>query len=200
MAAANPKAKHGRSKEKRHDCPLVTLGLVLDGSGFVRRSETFAGNAAEGQTLAHMLGNLGAPAGALVVMDAGIATDANLFWLREQGYRYLVVSRERARQFELETAIPIETATGSALHIQRVEDSDHQEVRLYCYSEQRAQKEQSIHQRFCERFEASLQSIADGLSKPRTEKRIDKLNELIGRLKERSRGDQSALRNRVDRR
>jgi len=29
-------------KEKRTDCPLVTLGLVLDGSGFVRRSQTFA--------------------------------------------------------------------------------------------------------------------------------------------------------------
>lgn len=48
VAAANPKARRGRSKEKRSDCPLVTLGLVLDGSGFVRRSETFAGNAAEG--------------------------------------------------------------------------------------------------------------------------------------------------------
>jgi len=35
-AMANPKAKRGRSKEKRSDCPLVTLGLVLDGSGFVR--------------------------------------------------------------------------------------------------------------------------------------------------------------------
>jgi len=34
----------------------------------------------------------------LVVMDAGIATEANLIWLREHGYRYLVVSRERARQ------------------------------------------------------------------------------------------------------
>ena len=32
-AAANPKAKRGRSKQKRSDCPLVTLGLVLDGSG-----------------------------------------------------------------------------------------------------------------------------------------------------------------------
>ena len=29
----NTKARHGRSKEKRTDCPLVTLGLVLDGSG-----------------------------------------------------------------------------------------------------------------------------------------------------------------------
>jgi hypothetical protein len=29
----NTKARHGHSKEKRTDCPLVTLGLVLDGSG-----------------------------------------------------------------------------------------------------------------------------------------------------------------------
>ena len=36
VAAANPKARRGHSKEKRSDCPLVTLGLVLDGSGFVR--------------------------------------------------------------------------------------------------------------------------------------------------------------------
>ena len=32
-AAANPKAARGRSKEKRSDCPLLTLGLVRDGSG-----------------------------------------------------------------------------------------------------------------------------------------------------------------------
>jgi len=51
-AAANPSAARGRlstrrrgSKQKRSDCPLVTLGLVLDGSGFVRRSKMFAGNA-----------------------------------------------------------------------------------------------------------------------------------------------------------
>jgi len=30
----NTKARRGRSKEKRTDCPLVTLGLVLDVSGF----------------------------------------------------------------------------------------------------------------------------------------------------------------------
>jgi hypothetical protein len=32
-AAGNAKAARGRSKEKRPDCPLVTLGLVLDASG-----------------------------------------------------------------------------------------------------------------------------------------------------------------------
>ncbi|MGH8556163.1 MAG: hypothetical protein ACRESZ_01620, partial [Methylococcales bacterium] len=42
----NSKAHYGRSKEKRTDCPLVTLGLVLDGDGFPVASEVFAGNAA----------------------------------------------------------------------------------------------------------------------------------------------------------
>ncbi|WP_404977049.1 N-6 DNA methylase [Accumulibacter sp.] len=41
-AGANRQARRGRSKEKRSDCPSVTLGLVLGGSGFVRRSQTFA--------------------------------------------------------------------------------------------------------------------------------------------------------------
>jgi hypothetical protein len=187
-AKSNPKAQRGRSKEKRSDCPLVTLGLILDGSGFVRRSEVFEGNAAESKTLAQMLKDLEAPAGALVVMDAGIATESNLTWLREHGYRYLVVSRERARQFEAETATPIETAAGHTVHIQRVDDPEQQEVRLYCHSELREQKEQAINQRFCDRFEAGLQKIADGLSLPRGEKRLAKLQEHIGRLKEKSHG------------
>jgi len=50
------------------------------------------------------------PTGALVVMDAGIATEANIQWLRTTGYGYLVVSRERSRQFNADTAIALETA------------------------------------------------------------------------------------------
>ena len=99
-----------------------------------------------------------------------------------------MVSRERARQFEAETAIPIETAAGATVPIQRVDAPNNKEVWLYCYSEQREEKEQGINRRFCERFEAGLKYIADGLSKPRTEKRLDKLQERIGRLKEKSKG------------
>jgi hypothetical protein len=73
-AAGNPKAARGRSKEKRSDCPLVTLGLVLDGSGFVRRSKMFAGNVAESTTLEDMLKGLTAPKGALVIrFETGLA-------------------------------------------------------------------------------------------------------------------------------
>src|SRR5699024_1777223 len=62
QADAMPKARHGRSKEKRSDCPLLTLALVLDGSGFVRHSQVLAGNVAEAKTLQQMLAALQAPA------------------------------------------------------------------------------------------------------------------------------------------
>lgn len=180
-AAGNPKAQRGHSKEKRRDCPLVTLGLVLDGSGFVRRSQTFDGNVVEGTTLADMLHGLGAPRGALVVMDAGIATEENIVWLRTHGYRYLVVSRERQRQFDAREAITLETANGEHVAIQRVAAADGQEARLYCYSERRARKEEGIAQRFTQRFEAALQKLHEGLARPRTTKTLDQVWERIDR-------------------
>ena len=81
--AGNAKARRGRSKEKRSDCPLVTLGLVLDGSGFIRRSRMFAGNVSEASTLEEMLLLLDTPKEATVIMDRGIATEENIAWLVE---------------------------------------------------------------------------------------------------------------------
>jgi hypothetical protein len=187
-AAGLAKAQRGHSKERRTDCPLLTLGLVLDGSGFVRRSRVFAGNAVEGRTLDAMLTGLGAGKGALVVMDRGVATEANLQWLKAEGYRYVVVSRERRQGLDLSGAEALETAGGASVQLVRVLDEENAEMRLYCYSEGRAQKEAAIARRFAERFEAGLQKIADGLSQPRTQKRLDKLSERIGRLKAQSHG------------
>jgi transposase len=187
-AAGNPKAQRGRSKEKRSDCPLVTLGLVLDGSGFVRRSRTFAGNVSEGSTLAEMLAGLAAPAGALVIMDAGIATAANLAWLVAQRYRYLVVRRGGQRQFDASQAVSIETANGETVQLQQELSADGKEVLLYCHSQRREAKEAAIMARFAQRFEAGLAKIAAGLQQPRGEKRRDRLLARIGRLQERSRG------------
>ena len=115
-AGGQPKARRGHSKEKRTDCPLLTLGLVLDASGFVRRSQVFAGNVREHHTLAEMLDALNAPRAALVVMDRGIV------------------------------------------------------------------------ERFAKRFEDALTKLSEGLSKPRTQKRLDKVWQRIGRLKAQSRG------------
>jgi hypothetical protein len=187
-AAGNAKAARGRSKEKRSDCPLVTLGLVLDSSGFVRRSRMFAGNAAEAGTLQDMLKGLATPDGAMIIMDAGIATAANIAWLKEQKYRYLVVSRERGRQFDPAQAIDTLTASDQTIRLQRVLSDDGAEVRLYCHSDGRETKETAITGRFVAGFEAGLEKLAAGLSKPRGQKKLADIQQRIGRLKEKSRG------------
>jgi hypothetical protein len=151
-AASNGKAKHGHSKEKRSDCPLVTLGIILDGSGFIRRSKMFEGSVAEATTLDGMLKELNAPKGALVIMDRGIATQKNIDWLKEHGYRYLVVSRERSRQFDETQSVQTLTAQEEPVKLQRVLSEDGQEIRLYCYSEGREKKEAAMTGRFAERF------------------------------------------------
>jgi hypothetical protein len=68
----NPRAKRGFSKGKRFDCPLMTLGLVVDGSSFVKRAQIFDGNAAESHTVQHMLEKLGAANNALVIQNSTV--------------------------------------------------------------------------------------------------------------------------------
>jgi hypothetical protein len=99
-----------------------------------------------------------------------------------------VVSRARHRQFDPNQATDLHTAGGECVSVQRVLDTEGQEVRLSCYSEQRARKEEGIAERFAQRFEAALQAQAEGFTRPRTTKRIDKLWERIGWLKEKSHG------------
>jgi transposase len=183
VARKNGKAKRGHSKEKRSDCALVTLGLVLDGSGFVRRSRVFAGNAVEARTLAGMLEQLAAPEGALVILDRGIATEENILWLKEKGYRYLVMARGGKREFDAERAVSFTSASGEALRVSREDDGG--EVRLYCHSAGREEKEKAMNTRRTERFEAGLAKLAAGLERPRCIKNAERLRERIGRLKER---------------
>jgi transposase len=183
----NSNAALGKSKEKRTDCPLVTLALVLDGSGFPKRSEVFAGNASEPQTLAQMVGKLAqdkADAPPTVVLDAGIATEENIAWLVEHHYRYLVVSRKRHREFNPDEAVLVKAEGDLRVQVQRIINADTGEVELYCHSSQREKKEQGIAELFARRFEDALEKLAGGLHKKGTVKRYDKVLERLGRLKE----------------
>ncbi len=183
----NANAALGKSKEKRSDCPLVTLALVLDGSGFLKRSEVFAGNASEPQTLAQMVGKLAedeTSSAPTVVLDAGLASEENIAWLVEHHYRYLVVSRKRHRQFNPDEAVLVKAEGDLRVHTQRVVNANTGEVELYCHSSQRKKKEQGIAQLFAKRFEAALEKLAGGLHKRGTVKRYDKVLERLGRLKQ----------------
>ena len=74
------------------------------------------------------------------------------------------------------------------MHLEKVADPEGGKVRLYCYSEERANKERGIAELFAARFERGLKALDEGLSRPRTQKKPDKIWQRIGRLKEKSRG------------
>ncbi|MDL2321276.1 transposase [Desulfosarcina sp. OttesenSCG-928-B08] len=123
-----------------------------------------------------------------VIMDRGVATEATLEWLVQESCHYLVVSRERARTFDMSKAQTIRTAQKQELQVYRELTEDQKEARLYCYSSSRAAKEEAIVSRFVKKFEDGLRKLAEGLTKPHTDKKKDTLLKRIGRLAEKSHG------------
>lgn len=178
---ANENAAFGRSKEKRTDCPLVTLALVLDGSGFPKKTHIFKGNISEATTLESMLNTLGSKE-AIVVMDAGIATEDNIEWLNDNNYKYLVISRKRKQELpDIEGVIvknePNNKVTTFLLKSEK-------ESELYCHSESMARRTTIMSEKYIERFTKELQKLSDGLTKKGSIKKYDRINQKIGRLKE----------------
>ena len=110
----------------------------------------------------------------------------------ESYFTFRLVRTERVggkvRQFDPEQAVAFESTGGDEIRIQKVLSADGQEARLYCHSPGREAKDNAIAERFCSRFEAGLDKLAQGLAKPRGEKRQTQILERIGRLKEASRG------------
>ena len=190
-AEKNSKAKFGHSKEKRYDCKLATLGLVVDEQGFAKHSQLFSGSESEGSTLKGMIEKLGIPQekkAVTVVLDAGIATAKNLEWLKENGYGYIVCHRGKAPKNPNGTDIAPETIhsmseTDTQIKVVRYEVED--DTYLKCRSEKRALKETGMRTQKETRFLAELTHLQSGLSIPRRTKSYTRILEILGRLKER---------------
>jgi transposase len=182
---ANPKAQYGRSKEKRNDCVLVSLGMVLDSSGFPKKSEIFPGNVSEPKTLQQMLELLGNNNTATIVMDAGIATKENIAWLRAQNRKYIVVSRKRNLEMPVNRErIIVKEDTHNLVQVSLVKNDKTNELELYCHSKAKEAKTKQMRNKFSTRFEDELQKLREGLTKKGSTKIHEKILQRIGRLKE----------------
>lgn len=204
-AKSNDLAEYGRSKERRSDCPLVTLALVLDGSGFSRRSRIFPGNISEPTTLQKVIEQLRSPLDPAteeqkaidekrsqsldlrpvptIIMDAGIASEENIRWLQNSGYKYIVVSRKRHMEFDEERCVAVKERANDTVRAMRVEREDG-EVELYCHSQAKEAKEDAMQARVSSRMEAELNHLAEGLQLPHRLKNANKVTEKIGRLRQ----------------
>jgi transposase len=187
QAKSNSKASHGVSKEKRSDCPLITMGLVMNEHGFLSKTSFLSGNASEPGTLQTMIEALDTRQSLLkptIVLDAGIATEDNLTWLRQNGYTYVVSARQDAPSVELEGQLrPVgdRHAHVKAALINRAEGD---ETWLYCESAAKAAVASSMKQTFRHRYETDLRKLSEGLSKAKGRKKYAKILERVGRLKE----------------
>lgn len=185
-AASNPKAKFGRSKEKRKDCRLLTLGLVIDGNGFPKVSQVFAGNQSEPETLLGMIKALQQhdptrTSKPTIVIDAGITTDENLNAIKDQ-YHYIVVSRTKFDVPDSDNCIVIKETKNNTVEAKRI--AGDKEVVLYCRSTLKQKKEQSMQGRLQQNFEEQLIHLAKSIHKKGCTKRYDKVLLRLGRLKE----------------
>lgn len=189
-------AKHGRSKEKRSDCPLVVFTGVIDAHGFIRHSRIYEGNKPDTGTLEDMLSDLERHVSSgnkpTVVMDAGIADEDNLALVASKGYRYVCVSRQQVKEYELvkEKLVVQHTGRGGQqvkLGIFHPVAGGHNDTWMYVQSEAKRKKEQSIDKKISGRFEQELASIKIAIAKKGGVKGTDKVWERIGRLKEKYR-------------
>ena len=185
-------AGYGKSKEKRNDCPLVTLSLTVDEEGFPKQSKVWEGNVSEPDTLEDILLGLKKEENLFssqrtIVMDAGIATEDNVALIKKSGFKYVAVSRKRTyadsfwSEEESEKIALSDGKTILSMKLARTEE----EVFLLCHSEAKEAKESAILLRREEKFEQELLAMREGLKEKRKLKKYDKIMERIGRFKER---------------
>lgn len=183
QSQGNELAAFGRSKEKRSDCMLVSLALVLDASGFPKRSQLYQGNVSEPVTLEAMIKNTSKDA--IIVMDAGIATEENVTWLSEQSFKYLVVSRKRNQDIpkDVEEVI-VKQEENKTVKSYLVKTEGGKETELYCHSEAMQAHGEKLQDKAKQQLLDELQKLKNGLSKKGGIKKYARVCEKIGRLKE----------------
>ena len=184
-------AKFGRSKEKRSDAKLVVFALVINPEGFIKYSAILEGNMSDPKTLESMINKLRVKTSssakkALVVIDAGIATEDNLKMIHDKGYDYMCVSRSTLKNYTLEANTPTVTVTDNKkqkIDLCRVKTDKNTDYYLKVESHTKELKERSMNEQFRQRFEEGMQKIEDSLNKKSGVKQSDKVYERIGKLK-----------------
>lgn len=207
-ALNNELAHRGKSKEKRTDCPLVTLALVVDDAGFPIFSQIYGGNQSEPETLEDVLKRLQTDTSSellddqpMIVMDRGIATKDNLTLIKEMAFPYIVVERRAVeKEYEdefkhaKETFERIPTAKGKEQNQSLSSDASESVYvkqmpmekgsRVLCLSEGRENKEKAMDALKEKRFLDDLDRLKTSVEKGNVQL-VEKVGIRVGRLRER---------------
>jgi len=192
--AGSSLAKFGKSKEKRSDAKIVAMATVINAEGFLKYSRIYQGNIADSKTLDKTIREISQCTSStgrkpVIVMDAGIATEENTIMLKEKGYDYICVNRTKLKEYKQvdpngET-VTVYDKRENPIELKMVEKQGCPDSYMYVRSQQKAVKEASMNDHFSQRYEQDLEQIKGALSKKGGIKKLVKVWERIGRLKER---------------
>jgi transposase len=160
LCKRNPKAKFGRSKDKRSDCRQVLIALVVTPDGFPINYEVLVGNTGESSTLTDLMAKIEKMYGKarrVWLMDRGIPTEQSLKVMRESGIDYLVgTPRKLLDEFQCELLVQNWQQVNESVCVKYLEKEG--ECYVLALSKTRMMKERAIRKR-------KLRNYLDGLAK-----------------------------------
>ena len=150
--------KTGFSKDGKHQCPQIFLGLLTAGGGNPIGYEIFEGNIFEGHTFIPVLQNvekkygLGRP---IVVADAGLLSADNCKALEESGYKYILGARVKSLKNETkEKILSFKLKNDQSAAIKQTDGTR----LIVSMSDQRAKKDKHNREKGLERLKKRIQS------------------------------------------
>ncbi len=182
-------ACYGRGKEKCNDAKIAALAVVVNQVGFIKHSKLYKGNIRDSKTLTELAKGISSNTlltgrKPVIVMDARFISEDNLKALKEEGYDYVCVSSADMKKYkEMETEegeIRIKDNRDNPIYLKLIKDEDCRDNYLYVRSDNNRAKEEAM----LGRFEEGLMAIREGISKKGGTKKVEKVYERIGRLKE----------------
>ncbi len=183
----NNYAQYWRSKERRSDCLLMWIWLIINQNGFVKTSKVFKWNESEPFTFETMIDDMEKKKKNLnnnlndtesiptlpfrkptVIIDAWIATEKNITLLKEKNYTYVVVKRwtkvdwTQLWDYKLTKSFFNDNWTLiNEISIRRNQQDE--EIFLECKSKKKNQKEQSIMLKLETLLESKLKSLSESI-------------------------------------
>ena len=190
-AEGNALAQRGYSRDHRGDCKQVCIALVVSFDGFPLGYEVFAGNTHDSRTVQTIVDTMEARhgvVGRVWIADRGMASAANLAWLRQTGRRYIIgAPKADLRKFAAELATASgwhEIRDGIAVKLARWPDTG--ETAILCRSADRRSKEQAMHDKFSRRIDAALARLGARIDSSTQRLDAAQVNRQIGRILQRN--------------
>jgi len=187
LAARNPLAQRGHSRDHRPDCKQVCVALVVTREGMPLGYELFAGNRTDVTTVEEIVETMEARYGLaqrIWVMDRGMTSEDNLTWLREGGRRYLVgTPKSELRKWARQIADAQDwQAVRHGVEAKQCLGPEGHDTFVLVRSVERREKEQAMHARFSRRIEDGLERLGRRLRRARRALDPRRLERQLGRL------------------